>query len=499
MPAATNPLTITWKGTSVGGSSAFYQLDGPHTIEKTYDRFLMVFDVAVVAEDYADLHTRCDTLETLFTSRLAGNEALVIDIDGNAWTYTSGQTIFDAVPTITKSGDPQLDYGLTRTYTVKIEGQLPDDSGGGLREFQVLVGHDNTRRRTVTMRGQYFASSSGDATSRYLSGFDAEASTYLSFVDSSATWELVDEGYTIDRQPGDDALPRPHTCNFDRQYLEIIDEQASGETDNENIVDHRVTFTDIATWPVDSSDESQRLRQVFAQFDCGIDVTKTTDLKGQYEDKLRPLLRERFSAIYTPQAFAVEETRVSYDRTNNRIAASLIFTYQASNAQELVEVQETVTYEEARNIEYTNTHAADELAAYADVGTAQILRVWDRTAVAIGAQSPNWRISNPGGAQGGVVGDWTHTTGGVTGPDQNDGTEINETGWNVVSNRSSVTPQILGDPNGEERIELSVLTEQIVERYHKKPEGGGTTGGGGSGPTTGGGSGGSGPITPGGS
>jgi len=497
MPAVNNPLTITWKGTSVGGSSDFYQLDGPHTVEKSYDRFLMVFDVVVVATDYEDLHTRCDTLETLFTSRLSGDEALVIDIDGNAWTYTSGQTIFDATPTITKSGDPQLDYGLTRTYTVKIEGQLPDDSGGGLREFQVLVGHDNTRRRTVTMRGQYFASSAGDATSRYLSGFDAEATTYLSFVDSSATWELVDEGYTIDRQPGDDALPRPHTCNFDRQYLEIIDEQSSGQTDDENIVDHRVTFTDISSWPVDSGQDSQRLRQVFAQFDCGVDATKTTDLKGQYEDKLRPLLRERFSAIYSPQAFAVEETRVSFDRTNNRIAASIIFTYQASNAQELVEVQETVTYEEARNIEYTNVHAPKELAAYADVGNAQVLRTWERTAVAIGNQSPNWRISNPGCATGGVIADWEHNTAGVAGPDQRDGTEVQESGWNVISNRSSVTPQVLGDPNGAERIELSVLTESIVERYHEKPEEG-TSSGGSSGPITGGSSG-SGPITPGGS
>ena len=122
MPAVSNPLTITWKGTSVGGSTD-YQLDGPYTIEKSYDRFLMVFDVVVVAEDYEDLQAKSDTIETLFSNRLSGDESLIIDVDGTAWTYTSGQTIFDAVPTVTKSGDPQLDYGLTRTYTVKIVGE----------------------------------------------------------------------------------------------------------------------------------------------------------------------------------------------------------------------------------------------------------------------------------------------------------------------------------------------------------------------------------------
>jgi hypothetical protein len=495
MAAAANPLTITWKGTSVGGATD-YQLDGPYTIEKSYDRFLMVFDVVVVASDYEDLHQKSDALEALFSNRLAGDEALVIDIDGTAWTYTSGQTIFDAVPTITKSGDPQLDYGLTRTYTVKIEGQLPDDSGGGLREFQVLVAKDNTRRRTVTMQGQYFASSAGDATSRYLSNFDAEASTYLTFVDSSAAWELVDESYTIDRQPGDDALPRPHRCNFSRQYLEIIDEQALGQVDDPAIVDHRVTFTDIATWPLDSSEDAQRLRQVYAQFDCGVDVTVTKDLAGTYAAKVRPLLSERFASIYQPQQFAVEEQRVSYDRTNNRIAASLIFTYQASNATELVEVSETVTYEEDRNIEYTKPHNGDELAAYADPGTASVLRIWDRVAVAIGQQSPNWRISNPGGAQGGVISDWTQATAGVQGPDTRDATQIQESGWNVIKNRSSVTPQFIGDKEGAQRIEVSVLTEQIIERFHRKPTNG-TSAGGTTGPVTGGTT--TGPITQGGS
>lgn len=489
----TNPLTITWKGTSVGGESD-YRLDGPYTIEKSYDRFLMVFDVVVVAEDYEDLHDKSDTLEQVFSSRLAGDETLVIDVDGTAWTYTSGQTIFDAVPTITKSGDPELDVGLSRTYTVKIEGELPDDSGGGLREFRVLVGFDNTRRRTVTMQGQYFANSGGDATSRYLSNFDAEASTYLTFVDSDAVWELVDEGYTIDRQPGDDSLPRPHKCEFSRQYLEVIDEQSQGQPDDPAIVDHRITFTDVSSFPVASSDEAQRLRQVFCQYDCGVDVTASTDLAGTYDSKIRPLLRERFSEIYTPQSFAIEERRVSYDQTNNRISASLIYTYQASSATELVEVSETVTYDETRNIEYTPVHAPDENAMYADPGTSIITRVWDRTAVAIGQQSPNWRISNPGGAQGGVVGKWTQSTAGVSGPDQRP-SGVQEDGWNVIRNVSGVTPQSIGEPGGD-RIELAILTEQVVERWHKKPSGVTSASSNTSAPSTGGSNG---PITQGGS
>lgn len=496
--AITNPLSITWRGTVVGGSTS-YAINGPYVMEKAYDRFLMVFDIVISEDSYANLKTKVDVIEDTFSKRLGAGETLVIDLDGNTWTYTTGQTIFNAEATVTKSGNPDIDRGYARQYTVKIEGELPEDSGGGLREFQVLTSFDISRRRTVTMGGQYFASTGQDATTRYLASFNSVATTYLNFVDSSASWEMVEEGFTIDRNPGDDGLPKPHTCNFSRQYSEIIANQTLGDKDDSQIVDHRITFTDMSVFPVDSREDSQRLRRVAATYECGVQVDQTTDLSTVYEDKIKPLLRQEFTSNYQPQQFVVEDRRVTLDSTNNRISVTVQFVYQGSEAGTLVEVAESVMVRENRTIDYTYLHGKDEFGAIADVGFGQLERVWSRTAIAIGNEAPAYRISPSSASGGGAgtqeIGPWTHSTAGISGPDSGSQGAVQEEGWNIVSSTSQVTPQWMGHSD-DQRIELSVLSETVVQRWTQKPAVGTSSP---SGPITPGGSSPSGPITPGGS
>lgn len=487
--AVTNPFSITWRDLTVGGSSDVYQINGPHTLQKTYEQFLLVFEVVVVATSYQDLYDRCTVLEDAFSTRLAGVEALTLSLDGNDWTYTNGSGLFNAEPTITKSGNPETDYGYARAYTIQIQGDLPDNSGGGLREFEALVSYDPSRRRTVTLRGQYFRSSEVDGVSQYLANIESTASTYLGFVDSDASWELVAEDYTIDRNSGDDALPQPHSCNFTRQYRELIYNQSIGSLDSANIRDHEVTFRAAETTASIGNEEGRQLRRVVAEFVGFVDKENSTDPAAIIEDEVLPFLRQEFDTEYQPAQWAMEDVRKGVDRTGNRLQVVAQFVFQPGGGVAVVDVSQSVGYREIRQIEYTPVHNGSELAAHADVGFTLLERTWDRSVRAVGTQRPLRRITEKAG--GGDVGPWTEEVEGEQGPDNRDGNRINEQGWNIVSSVSASAPEWVGDVESGDRMRVVTLTESVVERYHEKPAGGA------GGPTTPGGNSG-GPITQGG-
>lgn len=489
--ALSNPFEITYNGTTVGGSSSTYQLVGPYVIDKSFESIRLVFDVIVVASSIAGLQSASETLEDTFRERLADGDVLKISLGGNAWTYTTGETILKVRASIAKSGNPETDRGTSRGYTVSIEGELPADGGsdGGLRDVEVLVDYETSRRKVVTIRGTYTAGTSGDAKARYDSGGDGIAQDYLDVIDSAATWELVDETFTMDRE-GDGSTPAPHILNFTRQYSQLIANQTQGTLDDPQILDHRITFTDLGQYPGDSNQDADRFRRVIGNYDCTVDIEETKNLAGVYESKIKDHVRALFIQNFEPSQYGVEEERVSYDSTANRISVTFQFVYQRTGGEALVEVSQTVTYREGRTIDYTPTHDDNEFAYEADVGWATLERIWSRTAIVVGNEAPKLRIRERA-SNSGNVGRFTDTIGGIAGPDNRDTSKIEREGWNVVANTSQVDNRWLGDPKGSERIEVSVLTETVVERYHAKP--GNRTGtpvgggGGGGGPTTQGG------------
>ena len=492
--AVNNPFEITYGTTTVGGGSSTYQLVGPYVIDKSYDAIRLVFDVIVVADSFSGLQSAAESIEDTFRERLTDGDTLKISLSGNAWTYTVGRTILKVRASITKSGNPETDRGYSRAYTVSIEGEMPADASidAGLRDIEVLIDFEASRRKIVTMRGAYTASTAGDAKANYDSKGDGVATDYLDVIDSSATFELVDETFTLDRE-GSAGTPAPHVLNFTRQYAEIIAAQTAGSLDDPQIRDHRITFTDLGQYPGDSiagtgagGDSADRLKRVVASYDCAVDVDETTNLAGVYKDKIKDHVRALFVQNFEPAQFGVEEERVSYDTTANRISASLQFIYQRAGGEALVEVSQSVAYRESRQIDYTPTHEDDEFAADADVGFATLERVWNRTAIGIGSETPKLRIrerANPSGPIGRFP-----AIAGIASPDNEDTTKIKKEGWNVVASTSQVDQKYLGDPQGEERIEVSVLNETVVERFHSKPgnrtsvpiqSGGPITGGGG--------------------
>lgn len=469
--AVRNPMSITYGGLTVGGTSDVYLIDGAYQIDKAFESVRIAFDVVVVGTSYADLVSKAGALEAAYDNR---DSSLAISIDGAGWTYSSGTSILNPTSSITKSGDRERDRGYSRAYTCVVEGELPASDQNGLRDLSVSLSYDAGRRRTVTMSGTYTSIGGSGARQTYEGDFDSEASTILTAIDSGATFELVDEGVSNDRNN--------HLADFSRTYVELLFDQVDGTLDDANIRDHRVNFTLLLQHPGDGQEGVTRLRRVAASYDCAIDIDETTDVRQVYEDSVRDYIKSVFEAEYNPAVFAVEDEKVSIDETGKRLSAALVIVFQPKNRnpgekQNIVETSQSLAYRENRTIDYTPVHTGSEFAFNVDPGWATKERVWTRTVISVGNDKPRQRIGTIDKGQGTASGAFdTAIEGDDTGLDTRITPFVKQSGWNVVSNSSQVSDQWIGDSFQDgDQLKLAILTETVVERY-SKGAGGATSG-----------------------
>lgn len=465
--AVTNPFTITYGSLAVGGSSSTLLLNGPYVIDKSNAKLRVVFDVVVVASSAATLRSLSESVEAAFSAR---DQSLTIDLGNGttAWTYTHGTGFLNVEATCQKSGNRETDQGYSRAYTCIIEGSLPATDQGGLRELEVHTDYSPARQRTISMRGIYTATAGdGTATATYEADFDDKAAALLP---GGATWELVHEDVSQDRLD--------HTAQFTRQYLELLFNQSVGTLDDTSIRDHRVGFTDLSVHPGDSQEGIYRLRRVVATYDCAVDIDVATDLRAVIDNTVMPHLIALFAANFSPRVYGIEESRFSQDPTTSRISVSAQFVYQRAGGTDTVEVSESVTTRETRQIDYTYVHNGSPLAAYADEGWTIKERIYSRTAIVLGAEQPVARLSPVRGestkertglqAIGTTQGARSQPgTPGSSGTDSAAAGPI-ESGWNTVQNTSQSTVQYIGDPEFGQ-IQVTILTENVVQRYHEDP------------------------------
>ena len=185
--AIPNSIQISYGSTTVGGSTP-YQLHGPYILDKSFDQLRLVFDVIITSASQTGLQSLSEDLEDAFRERLTVGQRLIIGLGGSSWTYVTGQSLLRPRASIVKSGNPDTDRGLSRAYTITINGELPADASidNGLRDIELQVELSPSRQQTVTMRGVYTATSSGNAVRNYESNADGVASSYLSAVDNQA-------------------------------------------------------------------------------------------------------------------------------------------------------------------------------------------------------------------------------------------------------------------------------------------------------------------------
>lgn len=462
--AVTNPFSITYGALAVGGSSQTLLLHGPYVIDRSSAKLRLVFEVVVVATSYATLNSLSASVESAFSAR---DVNLVINLGGSTTTYTSGSNILNVVGSCAKSGNSDSDRGYSRAYSVIIEGDLPADDQEGIRQFETSIDYSPSRQRTVSMRGLYTAVADvGSASAAYAADIDETAAAILSSIDSGASWELVHEEENRDRND--------HSMQFMRQYVELLDEQVAGTLDDPRIRDHRVSFTDLSQHPGDSTPGIYRLRRVVANYDCAVDIDNATDPKAVFADAVMPHLIALFQANFHPQVFGVEDYRVGVSRTSSRISAAVTFVYQRAEGQATVEVSESVTTRETRTIDYTPVHDGNPLAAYADEGWTVRERIFTRTAIVVGDESPEERIVKPrgGDAMKNTLepidkDDPSTTKGGFGFSGGGAGTDVDE-GWNTIQSTSQVTQQWIGDPEFGQ-IQVSIVSENVIKRYHERP------------------------------
>jgi len=447
--AVSGKFTIRY-GTRTVGSTATYQLLGPYVQSKEYGVLRLTFEVVVVASSYAGLQSASENLEDDFRER---DKDLVITLDTAAWTYTHGTHIWNTSASTTKTGDSETDVGYSRSYTCEVTGDLPSDGEGSpLLNIEFNVDYESGRRAILSMQGIYTATDgSNSASANYLANADDEATTFTGSI--SGTFEMVDEQYSYDRNDSQ--------CSFSRQYSQILSDQDQSGPDSTKIRDHRMTFTEMSQHPGDSVESIYRMRRVVGTYDCAIDVIVSTDLYSLVEDTILPHVKQLFETNFQPQVFTVEDHRFSYDESSKRVSISIQFLYQKDGGDDIVEVTQSMSYREQRNLDMTPVHLDDEFAAEVDVGWAVLDRIATRTVVVIGDETPKRRI--------GVTPDE-----GIAGPIVMPGSEppagkgVVQNGWNIISNTSQTQERWMGDPN-ETQIKMTVLTETVVERWNTSP------------------------------
>lgn len=463
-----NPFSITYGDLTVGGDSSTLQLFGPYVIDTSHSKLRLVFDVIIVGATFEELHDLASSVEAAFRKR---DQSLQVDIDGTPWDYAHGTTVLNVAASCQKSGNRDTDRGFSRAYTCTVEGELPATDQDGLRDLSVHTDYTASRQKIVTMRGTYTAFDGDTATETYSAEFDTRAAAILVAIDGVASWELVDEEHSRDRLD--------HAAQFSRQYVQLLDEQSAGILDDDEIKDHRVTFSEAIQHHGDSTEGIHRMRRVHATYDCSVDIGETQDLATVATSKVIPHLISLFVENFNPRVYGIEEKSIGLDRTRNMVSVKAQFAYVTQQGTDILEVAESVTNRESRQIDYTPVHNGDELAAYADVGWSVKERIYSRTAMVLGEDEPKSRIGATASQKGGTLpaleGSTQAQQKSATAAPSGSGSAASaaaavSSGWNTVQSSSQSTQQWIGDPVHGQFL-VTIVSDVSVQRFHSSPGG----------------------------
>ena len=426
--------SISYGGFSTG---AGYQLHGPYSIDKDFGTLTITYMVVVTASTSVGFQSACEALEIAYAKR---DQDFSIVFPGGSWAYTFGSNMLNSHCSVAKGGDRETDTGRSRAYSVTITCQLPSTDENGMFAIQSSVGYDPARLRTITMTGEVRGQAGTSAYAQYESIISTWDTDIQTIVDASAVWELQGEERSFDRTN--------HILSFSRTFQELIDQDAPGQDNNPDIVQQRVIFTRISAYPGDSDPDVKRPERFIAEYSCYLDKEQKfglDQLAQVYEDDVFPWMKDRFTAEWSPQSFAVIEHSRQLHPTMNQISGRAIILAYVEGT-DVVEATRTETYRDNRTIDYTPIWDEGELSAYADQQFLVRLREVTETKTRLGSHDAEPPLT-PG--------------------------RVNASGWNVLGGANSAQPIHIGEP--PDQVELTILMTQKVERYTEAPDGSGTT------------------------
>ena len=356
MTESIRDLKIEYGSLSFGDTST-RRIDssgGKITMERSAEEFRLDFGLLITAASPAALATEIAAVEEGIRKPFQDLKVTAGDGDTRAVMYYfthdgtgSGASLgFDADATATKSGS-EHDTALSRLYRVRIhlglpQSQLTSNSREGMRNTSVSVAYSPSRRRTITINGEFTAVGTNTAREQYESKIAARASAVLTAIGGAAsTWELIDEPNTEveDTRDGTDEQGGGNVIRFSRTYQELIFAEpggtdggaisgGSGVLSNPKFINPELTIsTDMRAGLQDQV--WRRLEGATVNFSSAIDRDVSTDLESIWLYEIRPFVYTQLASFLPALARAITRESPTYDLYNNSLQVQI----QVSGAQ----------------------------------------------------------------------------------------------------------------------------------------------------------------------
>lgn len=317
MPTVSRELEIRYGAAIIGGRSSTHLLDGPYSISRNENEMVVEFGFLTTATTEPGFTNACETVERDLSTPWQ-NLTVVLGSSTLIDTVQDQNSGFDAEPEILKRGGVD-DSGRARKYSARIRVGLPatwNADTRGVRSSTVNVSYTPARRRRVTITGEMTAVGTNTARAQYAAQIATFATAALNVIDSSATWELIDE-------PETEASTNNKTIRFTRVYEELIFAQAGASgTDDTDIVSQ--TFT-ISRRDLNDGTTGDGVPFVTlnARWDAWIDKEQTTNLTAKWA-AVRSWAISQMQTVLSGSSFALMQEDPDYNFDQNRITVDLV-------------------------------------------------------------------------------------------------------------------------------------------------------------------------------
>ena len=458
MSSQPRKLEVKYGSITVGGSSAILL----HNFTESLSNFTnssFSFTAVVLSTSGADFASKCKSLEENFRKP---DQDLEVRCNGSVLiSYKqSDNTGFDCLPTITRSSNI-INTGYSRAYNVNLAFGRPAtwERAGytGLRSKVVSLSYDESRRRTVSINGEFTAVRDNDASEQYDAKLQQLITDTLTYIEPDATvfWDKLNEdiNYTTNNK----------TCTFAITFREVLYDQGTGGKDNDNIINQTLIINkSLDTSP--NSPDFVNPTTLSVSYSASVDYTKKkgTQLKTLWEDDLRDWVLEeakKFSGSGGDFYMANETININVD--SNTISAKMtLIQYLSESAttggDDGTAISQTIETSDSTEEGLVVLPVADgnPISRYVFAGPKTVKRTITRSTRLLGAnKDTNVNKSDL-----------------EKKPDNENGGE-----WIKLGESKNKTPLRVGV--GKDVLDMTEVTHSITQQYIKKISAKGTTGG----------------------
>lgn len=438
-------LTISYGSISMGGNSDTYLLDGKYTVTDKATERTVSWRVVVTADADDDFNTACAALEAQFRTRF---ESLTISF-GAEVHIASGSEGFLEEPSAVKLTEAAT-TGLSRVYECSVTWRTPASDNDDLVWGRAEVAEDTSHIRTFTFTGQMTATSANGSAR---SNAESNVPDLASSLRPSGDW---DEGIlvvTIDEQ---DKL-----ADFSYEQREIIYDQSEDGLNHESLIRPAIVYQRTQPNPGDSPhpETAKRRSMIVATYSTGVAKGETTDLHDLYRDTIRPYLISQVQDIWSHgRTPAIASEVPTFDKANNRIQAQIVFECDIDGGG-VFSYAVSQDHDTPMGRTWVGAWCEDPDAHYEYQGHRAITRA---TVIRIeGTDEEKMQLA--------AVAGFPDLVQDVKEADEPEIEEDVDENWRIVEVKRSITPIILGDPQGDEQMKVYRGEWIVVERYVTEP------------------------------